>query len=170
MSDNRSDSVSFGEAFKKARLSGRTALFLSAWFGAGLIPKAPGTFGTLTALPLAVAFQHVGGLYAACGLAAFILLAAGSSGQSQVLLGRKDPPEVVIDEAAGLLVTLFLVPPSRLSLALGFVFFRIFDILKPFPIGRLERIGGGTGIVLDDLMAGVYANLCVRVVLFLLAP
>jgi phosphatidylglycerophosphatase A len=82
------------------------------------------------------------------------------------LLGD-DPQEIVIDEVAGLLVTFFLLPLSWLSLPLGCVLFRVFDMSKPFPIRRLEKIRGGAGIVLDDILAGVYANLSVRILLFI---
>jgi phosphatidylglycerophosphatase A len=73
----------------------------------------------------------------------------------------------VIDEVAGLLLALFLVPPTAVVLFGGFLLFRVFDILKPFPIGRVEKWRGGLGIVADDLVAGLYANLCLRLLLFL---
>ncbi len=158
------------ESFRKADLSGKTALCLASWFGAGLAPKAPGTFGTLTAVPLAVAVYYFGVFYGALFIVIFILIAVWASGLSQKILRRDDPPEVVIDEVAGFLLTIFLVPPSLLSLCFGFVLFRFFDILKPFPIGRSEKLKGGAGIVLDDLLAGIYSNLCLRIVLFFMQP
>jgi len=75
---------------------------------------------------------------------------------------------VVIDEVGGTLVALFWVPVSWLTFSLGFLLFRIFDIIKPFPVNRVETLKGGTGIVLDDLLAGIYANLCLRFILFLI--
>jgi phosphatidylglycerophosphatase A len=81
------------------------------------------------------------------------------------LLERDDPAEVVIDEVAGILITFFLLPLSWLQLCFGFVLFRLFDILKPYPVRRLEKLKGGFGIVADDLMAGVYANLCLRLLI-----
>jgi len=83
-------------------------------------------------------------------------------------MGQDDPKEVVIDEVAGFLLTIYLLPLSWLSIALGFIMFRFFDILKPFPIRRLERIGGGTGIVIDDLVAGVYASLSINILFLFL--
>ena len=121
------------------------------------MPKAPGTFGTLAAVPMAIAVNYLGAIYGAFSLAIFISVAVLTSGLSRKLIGREDPPEIVIDEAAGFAVTLFLLPLSWFSLSLGFLLFRLFDIFKPFPIRRLEKIKGGIGIVLDDLLAGVYA-------------
>ena len=129
------------------------------------MPKVPGTFGTLAAIPLAIAINYLGAVYGALTLVIFILVAVLASEFSRKLIGREDPPEIVIDEAAGFSVTLFLLPLSWFSLSLGFLLFRLFDIFKPFPIRRLEKIKGGIGIVLDDLLAGVYANLVLRLVL-----
>lgn len=154
------------ESYEKADFVGKTALVLSSWFGTGLMPFAPGTFGTLASLPVVMASRHLGSLYAAIFLFLFILLAVWASGLSRDLMGCDDPAEVVIDEVVGFLVSLFLVPYSWRTFAMAFVFFRVFDIWKPFPIKRLERLGGGVGIVLDDLMAGVYANLSLRILIF----
>jgi len=167
MSESRSDNLTFKESFKKADFSGKTALILSSWFGAGLMPVASGTFGTLAALPLVIVVNYLGVIYTGISLIIIIPLALWSSDISQRLLPRDDPPEVVIDEVAGYLLTTFLLPFSWLSISSGFILFRVFDILKPFPIGMIDRkMKGGVGIVLDDLLAGVYANLCVRALLF----
>jgi len=168
MSESRYDNLTFKESFKRADFSGKTALLLSSWFGAGLMPGAPGTFGTLAALPLVIVVNYLGVVYVGISLIVIIPLALWSSGISQGLLAKDDPPEVVIDEVAGFLLTTFLLPLSWLSISSGFVLFRVFDILKPFPIGMIDqRLKGGVGIVLDDLLAGVYANLCVRALLLL---
>jgi phosphatidylglycerophosphatase A len=156
----------FFALFKKASFPGKSALFLSSCFGLGLMPAAQGTFGTLAAIPLAVVLAHLGPLAGGCFLALFILLAVWTADLSAKVLQKADPSEVVIDEMAGFLIALFLVPVSVTNLCFGFFLFRVFDILKPYPIRRSERIGGGIGIVLDDLLAGVYANLCVRFTLF----
>jgi phosphatidylglycerophosphatase A len=160
--------VNFKESFGKTHLFGKTALILSSWFGVGLIPVAPGTWGTLAAVPLFLGMHYIGVLYSVIFLIVFIPMAVWVSGITKRLLGRDDPPEVVIDEAAGFMLALFHLPLSWGSLTLGFLLFRFFDILKPFPIRRLEKIGGGLGIVADDLVAGVYANFCVRVLLAVL--
>ena len=170
MSESQSDTLNLRKSFGKAGFFGKTALLLSSWFGAGLMPKAPGTFGTLAAVPLVMALNYIGGFYGALFLMIFIPIAIWSSGLTQRILGQDDPSEVVIDEVAGFLLTLFLLPSSWLILFLGFVVFRFFDILKPVPIGMLEKkVPGGTGIVIDDLLAGVYANLCLRIFLFVSA-
>jgi phosphatidylglycerophosphatase A len=152
------------ESFRKADLLAKLALILSSCFGIGLIPLAQGTFGTLAGLPLAIALAHLGPLAGAYVLFFFVLLALWASARSARALEKDDPAEVVIDETAGLLLTLFLLPATGLNLCLGFVLFRLFDILKPYPIRRLEKVGGGAGIVLDDLLAGVYGNVCLRLI------
>lgn len=168
MSERQFDSLSFRKALEQADIPGKVALCLSTWFGTGLLPKAPGTFGTLGAVPLLLGMQYLGAISVAVCIGIFILVAAWSSGLSGKILDRHDPSEVVIDEVAGLLLTFYLVPLSWFGLILGFILFRLFDIFKPFPIKRLEKISGGKGIVLDDLMAGLYANLALRVILLLM--
>jgi phosphatidylglycerophosphatase A len=168
MSEPQSDTLNLRECFRKADLFEKLALCLSLWFGAGLMPKAPGTFGTLAAVPLALAVKELGVFYEGLFLVIFVSIAIWASGLSEKRLGRNDPPEVVIDEVAGFLLTLFLLPSSWLTLSFGFILFRLIDIVKPFPIKRLEKsVKGGTGVVLDDLLAAVYANLGVRVLLLI---
>jgi phosphatidylglycerophosphatase A len=166
MHENRPDGPTVSEAFKEADLSGRTALILSSWFGSGLGPLAPGTFGSLAALPLVIILNCLGPLWEIISLIIIIPLALWASGISQVLLKKNDPAEVVIDEVAGMVLAVFLLPVSWWTFIPGFLLFRLFDILKPFPIGIIDRkMSGGAGIVLDDLVAGVYANICVRIIL-----
>jgi len=160
----RPPTVNFKELFRNAALPAKFALILSSCFGLGLIPVAQGTFATLATIPLAIALALLGPIAAAYVLFFFILLAMWASDRSAGALGEEDPAEVVIDEAAGLLLTLFLLPATAFNLCLGFILFRLFDILKPYPIRRLEKVGGGAGIVLDDLLAGVYGNVCLRLI------
>jgi len=160
----RAATPNFTEIFKNAGVLDKFALTLSSCFGIGLIPVAQGTFGTLAAIPLAIALAGLSPMAGAYLLFFFVLLAIWASGRSSGALGKSDPAEVVIDEIAGLLLTLFLLPATGFNLCLGFILFRLFDILKPYPIRKLEKIGGGAGIVLDDLLAGIYANLCIRFV------
>lgn len=126
----------------------------------------PGTVGTLAAMPLALLawrYLPVWGFAAATA----VLAAAGiwASGVTARRLAIKDPGPVVIDEAAGLMVTLLGVPFGWPAAVFAFILFRAMDILKPPPAGRFERLPGGYGIMLDDLMAGVYANLLLRLTL-----
>ena len=96
-------------------------------------------------------------------------MAIWSSGRTCALLGEDDPPQVVIDEVAGFLLAVFFLPYSWFNLGLGFVLFRFFDILKPFPIRLLDqKLPGGAGIVLDDVMAGIYGNVLIRIVLWIM--
>ena len=122
----------------------------------------------MAAAPLILGLNILGIWYSVFALVAVTVIAVWASHLSCVLIGRNDPQEVVIDEIAGFLDTMLLVPPTWLALATGFVLFRVFDIVKPYPIKKVERWRGGFGIVMDDLLAGVYANLCVRIILFLL--
>ena len=163
MSGPQSDKLTLKESFCKVDFVNKIALILSSWFGVGLMPKMPGTAGTLAAIPMGIIMNHLGLFFGAIFLATSIAAAIWSAGVTERLLGRDDPSEVVIDEVVGLLLTIYLSPVSWLSIALGFMMFRFFDIMKPFPIRRLEKIGGGTGIVLDDLAAGVYAGLSINI-------
>ena len=168
MSKYQSDSLKILDVLRGSDFSDKTGLVFSTWFGTGLIPVAPGTFGTMAAVPLVLCLSDLGIPYRILILVALVALAIWSSGKTCVLVGADDPPQIVIDEVAGFLLTMVFSPCSWFNLGLGFVLFRFFDILKPFPIRRLEGIGGGLGIVIDDLMAGVYACVGVRIVLFIL--
>ena len=92
------------------------------------------------------------------------VFAAGvwAAGRPEAALNRKDPGPVVIDEVLGMLMTLAFMPPSATGVLVGFVVFRILDVIKPFPAGRLEHLPGGLGIMADDAMAGVYGHLAMR--------
>lgn len=149
-------------AFRDAGWKCRAALIVSTWFGAGLVPKAPGTFGTLAALPAVFLVHAAGPTAGLCIILAFAGAAVWGAGLTEQVLGRTDPREVVSDEVAGFMVTMYLLPFTWPYLAGGFIVFRLLDILKPFPIRRLERIPGGAGVVLDDLAAGLLANLILR--------
>jgi phosphatidylglycerophosphatase A len=127
----------------------------ATWFGCGLAPKAPGTVGTLGAIPLYL-LAAMGG-QAGVAAAALAATAVGIWASSVVAgeVGLKDPQLVVIDEVAGFLVTMIPVAhASWRAVLLGFVLFRAMDILKPWPIRRLEALPGGWGIVMDDVAAG----------------
>lgn len=146
----------------------KVVLFFSTGFYSGYIPFAPGTFGTLTALPLCYLLSFSSPVTGAVIIAAVIVLAVCLAGASEKLLGRKDPGCIVIDEIAGMLVTMAGLSFTFFTVAAGFVLFRILDILKPFPIRTLERkIPGGTGIVIDDVVAGIIANITLRIILYM---
>ena len=153
------------EIFGQSNFSGKIALILSVWFGTGLFPVAPGTFGSLGAIPFIILLINLGVLYKSLILVIFTAIAVWVSDRAEDLLKNHDPSAVVIDEVAGFFLTMFFLPFSWLTLGLGFMLFRFFDILKPFPIKRLEKLRGGFGIVMDDLLAGLYAYAGVRIVL-----
>ncbi len=138
------------------------AALLATWFGAGLLPKAPGTWGSLAALPFAWALVHVGG-ETALGLGVLLVFLAGwwAAGRFAAARGIDDPGSVVIDEVAGQWLALLAARSDLLSYAIGFLLFRVFDIVKPWPVNWADRnIGGGLGIMLDDVLAGLYALAC----------
>ncbi|MFT5294194.1 MAG: phosphatidylglycerophosphatase A [Colwellia sp.] len=137
--------------------------FLALGFGSGLLPKAPGTFGTLAAIPLylllapssmsvylvAVIVMSIAGIYI-CGKAAEDA-------------GVPDHGAIVWDEIVGFLITMFMVPLSWQSVIVGFILFRIFDIFKPWPISFIDKnVHGGLGIMLDDIIAGFAALACMH--------
>jgi phosphatidylglycerophosphatase A len=155
-------------AFKEATFSQKFILGLATWFGFGLVPGAPGTAGTLAALPLVFLTSQLRSWQALILVGAFLLFAVWIAHQAQKLLALKDPGVIVIDEAVGLWVTLFGVPLSFLNVFLGFLLFRIFDIMKPYPTKKIESLKGGFGIVLDDVLAGIYANLILRLIIFVI--
>jgi phosphatidylglycerophosphatase A len=164
----QTDTPAWRQAFGKADLRGRAALLLATWFGVGSMPVTPGTFGTVASLPLILILKHTTALHQVVALIVFIPLAIWSSGLCARLVQKDDPSEIVIDEVAGFLLTTLFLPASWSALVLAFILFRVFDILKPFPIGALDKnIPGGTGIVMDDLLAGVYAYLGTRLLLTL---
>jgi phosphatidylglycerophosphatase A len=139
---------------------------LATAFGAGYMPKAPGTWGS--AVGLLLWFLLPASTWAQLAAIALVVIAGSwSAGVAERHFGRHDPGQVVIDEVAGMLITLFLNPAGWLSAAGGFLLFRAADILKPFPARRLERLPGGLGIMADDVMAGIYANLALRAILAL---
>ena len=145
------------------------ALLVATMFGAGRAPIVPGTVGTLAAVPLAFLAERLlpawGFVAAAAGIA---LLGVWASGVAARALALRDPRPVVIDEVAGYFVTLLFVPLGRgwaclATLAAGFALFRVMDVVKPPPARWAEGLPGGWGIVADDLIAGAYANLALRV-------
>jgi len=142
------------------------ALLLALGLGAGLSPRAPGTLGTLLAVPLAAALQALP-LAGYLALVAVAFLAGiGLCRRAGAALARADHPAIVWDELVGYLVTMTAAPPGWLALALGFALFRAFDILKPWPIGWVdERLHGGLGVMLDDLLAGIAACVVLHLIL-----
>jgi len=144
-------------------------LLLATGFGVGYSPGAPGTLGTLVAIPVYYFLSNVPSPLYEITLIGFVFLSVWVSGNAEIFFGKKDDQRIVIDEIMGFLITMLWVPKTIRFVIIGFFLFRFFDILKPFPIRRLEKgFRGGFGVVLDDVVAGVYANIVLRLI-FLIA-
>jgi len=147
----------------------RFILILATGFGVGYSPVAPGTLGTLVAIPVYYFLSNIQPPLYEITLVGFLFLCVWVSGNAEIFIGRKDDQRIVIDEIIGFLITMLWVPRTIRFMIIGFFLFRFFDILKPFPIRRLEKgFKGGFGVVLDDVVAGVYANIVLRLI-FLMA-
>lgn len=150
------------------KLRREVSVFLATGFYIGNIPYAPGTFGSLIGLPLCFVLAGLELLPTIVCAAAFILLAVWIANNAEKALNKKDPGCIVIDEIAGMVVSLVGLPFTLTTAVFGFICFRILDILKPFPIRFLERqIPGGAGVVADDVVAGIFANLLLRIILYI---
>ena len=139
--------------------------------GLGYLPLAPGTWASLATLLLVFAVHWLFPLHETIVLGSLVVLltipAVIFSTRFSRSEGDPDPSKVVIDEILGQMLCLVFVPVSALSLAVGFLLFRFFDIVKPFPVRNTEKLPGGMGIVCDDLIAGLYAGLCLKVLVWL---
>lgn len=141
--------------------------FLAFGFGSGLSPKAPGTMGTLAALPVWYLLAQLPLAGYIAGLLLVIAVGPYLCGKTARDLGVHDHGGIVWDEIAGFLLTMLLVPVSIWTALIGFALFRLFDIVKPWPIGWLDKhVHGGTGIMLDDLVAALYAGVCIQALLW----
>jgi len=141
---------------------------LATGAGAGYIPGAPGTAGTLVGIPLSLLLNGLAGdslPLALLTLAAVIAVAFWSADKAEDIFGEKDSSRIVIDEIAGFMVANFAAPQSVSAILAAFILFRFFDIIKPYPARPAERLRGGFGVVLDDLVAGVYSLVMVRLAL-----
>ncbi|MCL2390830.1 MAG: phosphatidylglycerophosphatase A [Endomicrobia bacterium] len=138
-------------------------LFFSSGFGTGYIKYAPGTFGTLLGVLLWAFF--IPDKYS-CHFLAIICIFAVSvffSSLAEKIYGKKDDQRIVIDEVAGIWFSVAFLPKTLLFLSLGFVFFRFFDIKKPWFIKKVQNVKGGLGVTIDDILAGIFANIILQV-------
>jgi phosphatidylglycerophosphatase A len=142
----------------------RLAVFLATAGYAGYFPIAPGTVGSAVGL-LVYAIVWAAGSRVLEGSLIVVLFAAGvwASSSAERFFGGTDPGPIVIDEVVGMLMTLAFIPVGLSGAIAGFVLFRIFDVIKPYPAARFEKLHGGLGVMADDAMAAVYANLALRV-------
>ncbi len=132
-------------------------VLFAAWGPCGFAPVAPGTFGTLGAIPVYWALHRLAAPLYLVTVVAFVALASYAAERAGRHWGVADASAIVVDEVAGYLVTMALVPFSWPAALLGVLFFRIFDVLKPWPASALDRVKNGFGVVMDDVAAGVYA-------------
>ncbi len=142
------------------------SLAAATFFGVGYAPVAPGTFGSAAGLlvwwllPASPALQLI-------TIIAIFVIGSWSGSVAERHFGRTDPGQIVIDEVMGMLITLFLNPVGWIGAIVAFFLFRIFDVIKPYPSNHLERLHGGVGVMADDAMAAIYANLVLRIGLWI---
>lgn len=146
-------------------------LAISSGLGLGYSPVAPGTAGSVLGVVIALAYARLGGHEVISGpvyLAICVLVTVvgvWAAGRAEAIYGQKDCGKIVIDEVAGMLITMYLLPATPLYLLAGFLVFRFFDIVKPFPARRIDQnVKGGLGVMLDDVVAGIYSCLCLHAI------
>ena len=143
----------------------RLALLLATWWGVGYFPRAPGTAGTIAAIPFFFLLSLLPLSAYLAGVLGLGLVACWAAGEAERFFQEQDSKRIVIDEVVGFLVTMTALPLRWPYLIGGFCLFRCFDILKPPPIRLIEReVKGGYGVVLDDVLAGIYAQISLRII------
>ena len=144
------------------------SVFVASFGYVGFFPFAPGTAGSLASLALFAFIRWIGVPAIELGaIVAVFAIGVWAASGTEVALGRKDPGVVVIDEVLGMLITLALLPVSIPGVALGFLLFRVLDVIKPYPAAQLEHLHGGLGIMADDAVAGLYSHLLLRLCVWL---
>jgi phosphatidylglycerophosphatase A len=143
-------------------------LFIAQGVYAGKSPVAPGTAGTLVGVLLYFGLKNIGALSYAVLTILLCVIGTWAAGRAETILGKKDSPSIVIDEIAGYLIAMFMVPIGWGYIVAGFILFRVFDILKPWPLHDLQDVHGGLGVMLDDIGAGVYTNILLQISAYLI--
>lgn len=143
-------------------------IFLSLGCGSGLLPKAPGTWGTLAAIPLYLLLSKCSLLFYVLFCVALFVFGIFATQYTSKILGKHDDSRIVLDEVVGFLLTMTAVPSEWKLIVVGFFLFRFFDILKPYPISLVDRkIGEGLGIMLDDVLAALPACFLLHLLLWI---
>ncbi len=132
----------------------------------GYFPFASGTAGTLAAIPLYLLFSMLSPLFYGVAFLLVLPLSFWSSGRAEKIFGAKDSGLIVIDEIVGFIVTMFMIPFGIKYIVAGFLLFRFFDITKIYPANAMEKLGGGPGVVMDDVVAGIYSNLSLWLLIY----
>ena len=147
----------------------RLAVLIASFGYTGYFPIAPGTAGSAAALVLYALVRRAGSPVLETGVLLVVaIVGTWSASTAERQFGRTDPGEIVIDEVLGMLMTLAFVPLTWTGVVAGFFVFRALDVVKPFPAGAAERLRGGLGVMADDAICGVYGNIIVRVLVWLL--
>jgi phosphatidylglycerophosphatase A len=144
-------------------------MLIATGFYSGYLPKAPGTWGSLVGVLLVFLLHALSLQIYLSVIAGLFIVGSFVAGEAEKILDNRDPGVVVIDEIVGMLITMIAVPVTPLTMVLGFILFRVFDIAKPFPVNFFDQhFHGGLGIMLDDVVAGIY-SLIIMQLIFLLA-
>jgi phosphatidylglycerophosphatase A len=149
------------------RIAKAVILFIAQGAYSGKSPFAPGTAGTVVGVLLYLVMRGVGPAWYLAAAAAVIVIGIWTAGRAEVLLGEKDAQSIVIDEIAGYLISMVLAPSGWIYVVAAFILFRVFDVIKPWPLKRLQDLHGGLGVMFDDIGAGIYTNIVLQVVWFL---
>lgn len=147
-------------------MSRKFFILIATFFNVGKFPKAPGTVGTLAAIPLWYAMTYVSTVFYMVATIGLTLLGVLAAQVYEAEVQKHDSREIVIDEVVGFLITMVMVPRSWFFLILGFALFRFFDILKPWPIRHLDKnVKGGVGVMVDDIAAGIISSLIIQILI-----
>jgi phosphatidylglycerophosphatase A len=147
----------------------RIGVFFATCSYIGYAPVAPGTFGSAAGLAVFAAVRASGSTFVEVAvMVGLFAIGIWSAAAAERHFDRVDPSYVVIDEVAGMLITLAFLPVTFTGAIVGFVMFRALDVIKPWPSGRFEKLPGGLGVMADDGMAGIYGNLLMRVLIWML--
>jgi phosphatidylglycerophosphatase A len=152
-----------------SRASRAAILFIAQGAYAGRFPVVPGTAGTLVGVLFQLGIRNSHPVIYLTITILLCIVGTWSSGRAEIILGKKDSPSIVIDEIAGFLIAMFMVPKGWGYLAGGFLLFRLFDITKPWPLRGLQSVNGGLGVMVDDIGAGIYTNILLQLAALLIA-
>lgn len=159
-------SKKIGTSWTNSSASNQVIYLIGTCFGLGYLPKAPGTYGSIPGIGIFLLTKDLPPLIQVGLLFAATLVSIGVADRIEKLERTKDPQHVVIDEVLGMWLTLLFIWNTEWSaILIGFLLFRFFDILKPFPLNLFQSFRGGTGIIADDLAAGMLANLTLRIII-----
>ena len=146
----------------------RLILLLASGLGAGFSPFAPGTVGTMVAIPMELLFSSIFSPVYELTILTFFFFSSWIAERAQNHWQKRDDQRIVIDEMMGYFLTMLWIPKTLLFISVGFLLFRLLDIVKPFPCRQLEKVRGGFGVVLDDVFAGIYANIALQILRILI--